>query len=191
MFQVSTINFRFHLFAEPEQYIPAMRKTYEIKEHANFTTGDKFCTVWAKIFASWMTDEVIDTELTRNLLLALVCVMFCTTLLITNLQICFWIFVCVLLCMVNVCGFMQKWGLTIDIVSCIALTLGIGLCVDYAAHIGYTFITIEGESRDQRALTTVTSIGTAVLHGGLSTLLALSSLNYSEAYTFQAFFKVR
>lgn len=133
---------------------------------------------------------MIDIELTRNLLLALACVMFCTIVLIANLQICFWIFVCVLLCMVNVCGFMQMWGLTIDIMSCICLTLGIGLCVDYAAHIGHTFITVQGESRHERALTTVSTIGTAVFHGGLSTLIALSSLFMSDAYTFQTFFKV-
>jgi len=31
---------------------------------------------------------------------------------------------------------MYFWGLTIDTVSCIDLVLAIGLCVDYAAHIG-------------------------------------------------------
>lgn len=31
---------------------------------------------------------------------------------------------------------MHFWGLTIDTVSCIDVVLGIGLCVDYAAHIG-------------------------------------------------------
>lgn len=116
--------------------------------------------------------------------------MFCTMVLIANLQICFWIFICVLLTMVNVCGWIQIWGLTIDLVSCIALTLGIGLCVDYAAHIGYMFVTVNGNTRQDRVLTTVTSIGLAVLHGGLSTLLALCMLSQSEAYTFQAFFKV-
>jgi hypothetical protein len=31
---------------------------------------------------------------------------------------------------------MHFWNLTIDTVSCIDLVLAIGLCVDYAAHIG-------------------------------------------------------
>ncbi|GLV43096.1 Patched-related [Carabus blaptoides fortunei] len=186
----SSIDFQFRGFKGPHEHLPAMHEVYSISDNANLTSGDRFVTVWGRIFGNWMTDEVIDKELTRNLGLALVCVMFCTMVLIANLQICFWIFICVLLTMVNVCGWIQIWGLTIDLVSCIALTLGIGLCVDYAAHIGYMFVTVNGNTRQDRVLTTVTSIGLAVLHGGLSTLLALCMLSQSEAYTFQAFFKI-
>lgn len=31
---------------------------------------------------------------------------------------------------------MYFWGLTINMVSCIDIVLAIGLCVDYASHIG-------------------------------------------------------
>lgn len=116
--------------------------------------------------------------------------MGCTVLLITDLQICFWIFICVLITMVNVCGFMQRWGLTIDLVSCIGLELAIGLCVDYATHIGHTFLTVQNGSRTERALETVSTIGSAVLYGGLSTLIGVCMLSQSDAYTFRAFFKV-
>ncbi len=33
-------------------------------------------------------------------------------------------------------GVMYSWGLTIEIVTSLNLILAIGLCVDYAAHIG-------------------------------------------------------
>lgn len=91
---------------------------------------------------------------------------------------------------INVCGFMQRWGLTIDLVSCVALQLAVGLCVDYAAHIGHTFLTIGTGDRTQRALETVLHIGAAVFYGGGSTLLALAMLSNSDAYTFKSFFKV-
>lgn len=126
----------------------------------------------------------------RNLLLALISVMLCTLALIVDIQMCFWIFLCVLLTMITVCGFMYIWGLTIDIVSCVALTLAIGLCVDYAAHIGYSFLSINLPTREERILKTMSNIGFAVLNGGVSTLIAMSMLSLSEAYTFQAFFKV-
>jgi Niemann-Pick C1 protein len=126
----------------------------------------------------------------RNLQLALLCVMACTALLIADIQICFWIFICVLLTMVNVCGFMQRWGLTIDLVSCIGLELAIGLCVDYATHIGHTFLTVEEGTRMDRSLKTVTSIGSAVVYGGLSTLIGVFMLSQSEAYIFQSFFRI-
>lgn len=89
---------------------------------------------------------------------------------------------------------MQLWGLTIDLVSCIGLQLAVGLCVDYAAHIGHTFLTIDAigdNSKTNRALGTMKHIGAAVLYGGGSTLLALTMLSGSEAYTFKAFFKVK
>lgn len=89
------------------------------------------------------------------------------------------------------CGFMQRWGLTIDLVSCIGLELAVGLCVDYAAHVGHTFLTVTNGDRNERTLETILHIGAAVLYGGGSTLLALAMLANSEAYTFNAFFKVR
>ncbi|XP_060517935.1 protein patched homolog 3-like isoform X2 [Cylas formicarius] len=188
--KMSTIDFRFKRFPEPEQQIKAMHRVRDIAENIEFTTGDRFATVWSKFFATWITDELIDIEVARNLELALICVMACTILLIADWQTCFWIFICVLITMVNVCGFMQKWGLTIDLVSCIGLELAIGLCVDYATHIGHTFLTMREGSRQERSLKTVSSIGLAVVCGGLSTFIGVFMMSQSEAYTFQTFFKI-
>lgn len=116
---------------------------------------------------------------------------------------------------INVCGMMEAWGLTIDLVSCIGLELAVGLCVDYgkenvctssltsdllisafyylnqiAAHVGHTFLVTGPGTKSERALETVTHIVPAVMYGGFSMLLAVSMLANSEAYTFQAFFKV-
>lgn len=85
---------------------------------------------------------------------------------------------------------MQRWGLTIDLVSCIGLELAAGLCVDYSAHVGHTFLVTGPGTKTERALDTIKHIGPAVLYGGGSTLLAVSMLANSEAYTFQAFFKI-
>lgn len=90
---------------------------------------------------------------------------------------------------IDVGGIMCFWGLTIDIVSCVGLVLAVGLCVDYAAHIGLTFMASKG-TRNERALNTVHQIGPAVMNGGISTLLALSVLADSKAHVFISFFKV-
>lgn len=170
--------------------MPAMHEVERIVDAMHIRSGDRVATVWGKVYGNWITDEVIDTEVLRNVLLALACVMACTLLLIAEPQTCWWIFVCVLLTLVNVCGFMQRWGLTVDLVSCIGLELAVGLCVDYAAHVGHTFLTVREGTREERVMETILSIGAAVLYGGGSTLLALAMLATSEAYTFQAFFKV-
>jgi len=85
---------------------------------------------------------------------------------------------------------MQVWGLTIDLVSCIGLQLAVGLCVDYAAHIGHTFLVCSDGDRNKRTLDAILHIGAAVLYGGGSTLLALLLLSQSDAYTFKSFFKI-
>lgn len=185
---VSSFNFKFRRFKARDDYVPAMHSLNNIVSETNVTATQKF--VWGKVFGNWITDEIIDEEVLRNISLALICVMFCTGILITNFQICFWIFVCVLLTLLNVSGFMYLWGLTIDLVSCIALQLAVGLCVDYAAHVGHTFLTINDKSRTKRAIETVSHIGAAVLYGGTSTVLGLAMLVGSEAYVFKAFFKI-
>ncbi|XP_037924003.1 NPC intracellular cholesterol transporter 1-like isoform X3 [Hermetia illucens] len=184
------IDFQFVQFDRRDIYVPAMHQIEEMIGMKNLTSGDGFSGVWARIFANWITDEVIDVEVIRNILLALLCVMICTFVVIIDIQTCFWIFVCVLLTLVNVCGFMQRWGLTVDLVFCIGLELAAGLCVDYAAHIGHTFLTYSDGDRNKRALDTVNHIAAAVLYGGGSTFLSFSMMAGSEAYTFQTFFKI-
>ena len=187
---VTTMDFKFRPFKEREEYLPAKYAVEDVLASSNISTGDHYRTLWAKIFGNWVTDEIIDTEIYRNISLALIGVMFCSVVLIVNLQICFWIFVCVLLTLVNVGGLMQVWGLTLDLVSCIALQLAVGLCVDYAAHIGHTFLTINKGDRNRRSLETVLHIGAAVFYGGGSTILSLSILSGSQAYTYRTFFKI-
>jgi AraC-like DNA-binding protein len=58
---MSTVDFHFNQFKGPEEYLPAMHKVQQIAESCNFTTGDKFSTAWSKVFASWITDEVLFT----------------------------------------------------------------------------------------------------------------------------------
>ena len=89
----------------------------------------------------------------------------------------------------DVGGLMHFWGLTIDTVSCIDVVLAIGLCVDYAAHVGHTFLTERG-SRRQRAADTLRDIGPAVFNGGFSTFIAFVFLATSTSHVFITFFKV-
>lgn len=57
---MSSIDFHFNQFSGPEEYLPAMHTIQDLAVKSNFTTGDKFITVWSKVFATWITDEVIS-----------------------------------------------------------------------------------------------------------------------------------
>ncbi|XP_074095417.1 patched domain-containing protein 3 isoform X1 [Cotesia typhae] len=192
---LSSISLTFKKFTGPDEWIPAMDSVKLAVKEMNFSN---YATVWSKIFAAWVTDKVIAREVTRNIMLALICVMGTTAVLIAEPQTCIWILLCVSLTLVDICGFMYYWGLSVDIVSCIGLELAVGLSVDYAAHVAHAFLNSKSlndaesdeNNRTERALIAVRHIGAAVLYGAGSTLLAQSLLAFSEAYVFRTFFKI-
>merc|ERR1740120_363969 len=77
------------------------------------------------------------------------------------------VFLAVGMTIVDILGCMQMWGLAIDSVSVIQLVISVGLCVDYAAHVGHNFMTQEG-SNAERVIHTLGDVGAAVLCGGIS-----------------------
>ena len=99
------------------------------------------------------------------------------------------VLICVVFTLVDVGGFMYFWGLTIDSIACLSVSIAIGFSVDYASHVGHAFMTLEGTA-DERARLTVVKIGPAVFNGGSSTLLAVTFLAFSESYAFITMFKV-
>merc|ERR1711937_107759 len=64
-----------------------------------------------------------------------------------------------------------------------------GLSVDYSIHIGFKYSTLQGSER-QRVIDTMTTMGPPVMHGALSTLIAVLILATAETYIFQVFFKM-
>ena len=99
-------------------------------------------------------------------------------------------FICVLMTLVDVAGFMHFWGMTINITTCITLVIAVGLCIDQAAHIAHTFLVTQEPDRNKRAIQTLTEIGPPVMSGGISTFLAFSIASTSESHVFLTFFKV-
>ena len=53
-------------------------------------------------------------------------------------------FVVCILFQVDLSGFLNFWGITIDTVVAVQLILAIGLAVDYSVHIGHTFMIFSG-----------------------------------------------
>ena len=174
------------LFHGPSEWIPAMNKVKQIVAEANFS--NRAFPVGTD-YASWETDEIIEVEFWRNMGISLLCVFLTTLVLIRNLPACILVFICVLLTLVNVGGFIHFWGLTIDTVSCINLVIAVGLCVDYSAHIVHNFLEQTGDG-NQRTVQTLRDIGPAVLNGGFSTFLAFVLTASSTSHVFITFFKV-
>ena len=143
----------------------------------------------AKEYSNWETDEVITRELIRNLSIALACVFLTTLILLADILGSVYVLLTVALSLVDLCGFMAAWDITIDVVSACNIIIAIGLCVDYSVHICHAFLTVSG-TRKERARAAIVDMGVAVLNGGFSTLLAFILLAGSDSHVFSVFFKI-
>ena len=145
--------------------------------------------VFVKEYSNWETDEVITRELIRNLGIGLACVFVTTLLLLADLLGSVYVLGTVALSLVDLCGFMAAWNITIDVVSACNIIIAIGLCVDYSVHICHAFLTVSG-TRKERAKVAIIDMGVAVLNGGFSTLLAFILLAGSDSHVFSVFFRI-
>ena len=143
----------------------------------------------SKAYSTYITTDIIILELTRNTLLALAMIFICTLILIAHFATSAIVLLTVTLTIVNVAGYANFWGLNIDTLFATFLTISIGLCVDYSAHIAHAFMVAKG-SRNERMKQTMISTAPAVLNGGISTFLAFVLLSMSKSIVFLTFFKV-
>ena len=82
--------------------------------HLVFFSISNLVVLYFRSYSLWETDDVIGTELYRNMGLALVCVFLTTLVLLANLSAALMVLLCVLLALLDIGGFMYFWGLTID-----------------------------------------------------------------------------
>jgi len=140
-------------------------------------------------FLSWETFKIIAEQMWFSLLQCLGAVLIITLGLIAHPLTSILVFLCVLMTIVDIIGFMQLWGLSIDSVLVIQLVIAVGLSVDYAAHVGHNFMMQEGASRIERTVKTMGDVGAAVLSGGISTFLGVMLLALSKSYVFRVMFQ--
>lgn len=92
------------------------------------------------------------------------------------------------------------WDLTLNNIIVVQLVIGLGLSVDYAAHIAHTYLIVQvpkgvgidsdADRRMYKARVAVSSMGSSVIHGGASTFMAVMVLSGAKSYIFVVFFKM-
>lgn len=83
--------------------------------------------------------KIIKRELFLNVGLAIAVVGLIVFLTIASPMTAFLITLNVALCIIEILGFMQAFGIVIDSVSVINIVLAVGLSVDYSAHVGHRY----------------------------------------------------
>lgn len=129
--------------------------------------------------------KIINTELYRNVGLAILAVGIIVLITVANIVTALLITVNVAFCIIEILGAMFALGLVIDSVSVINIVLAVGLSIDYSAHIGHCFMVKGGTNNDARATESLADIGASVLNGALSTFLAVAVLLFSKSYVFR------
>lgn len=83
---------------------------------------------------------------------------------------------------------MHFWKISIDNVVVIFTVIALGLSVDYAVHIAHAYLAASG-TPNERIVKSLTELGPAVIHGALSTFMAVLVLSLSISYVFTIFFR--
>ena len=149
--------------------------------------GSSYAYTFAFLFYEQF--RIIVTEAVTNLCLALGAVILITLVMIVNCTATALVALMIVLTDVDILGMMWYWGLSIDSVSVINLVLAIGLALDYSVHIAHAFTQKPGTDRQARVDAALEEMGTPVIHGCLSTFLAVLVLSISNSYVFRVFFR--
>mmetsp|Transcript_8078 Transcript_8078/g.29371 ORF Transcript_8078/g.29371 Transcript_8078/m.29371 type:complete len:963 (-) Transcript_8078:272-3160(-) len=201
--------------ADPQQGIAASKMAAELKS-VNKEVGDRVlpdavfavkaldgiratCDSWSDLpggkavpysyeFLSWETFKIIDVQMYGSTAQCLAAVLVITLATLGHPTAAGLVFICVLMTIIDILGFMQVWGLAIDSVTVIQLVIAVGLSVDYAAHVAHNFMTQVG-SKPERMIKTMGDVGSAVLCGGISTFLGVMLLVLSKSYVFRVLFQ--
>lgn len=90
---------------------------------------------------------------------------------------------------VGIFGYTALWGVNLDFVSMVTITMSIGFSVDFSAHIAYHFAKDHGVSTVDRVRDAVYVVGTPILQSAVSTLLGILMLVAVDNYVFRSFLK--
>jgi len=146
---------------------------------------------------------VFNKETILNITLALLAVFMVLMVITANLTITLFILFCVVLVDLFLFSLLAFWDVTLNSVTVVNIVIAIGLAVDYSAHIGHTYLTIDPPSVDEngtpltnyekrrfKARGALSSMGSSVFHGAFSTFLAIVVLAPTNSYVFKVFFKM-
>ncbi|XP_040571494.1 patched domain-containing protein 3 [Lepeophtheirus salmonis] len=172
-----------------QDQIQSMKKIYQIGEKIE---GERNGLIFphATQYSNLITLDIILSELTRNILLALMTVFIAALFLLADALTSIYVLLSILLSIIDVTGYMYFWGVSIDTASAVLLTVSLGLAVDYSAHIAHGYIHSSKSSRGEKVKDSLTKVGPAVLSGGISTFLAFILLANSSSIVFTTFFKI-
>ncbi|KAJ4461389.1 putative Niemann-Pick type protein 1B [Paratrimastix pyriformis] len=132
----------------------------------------------------------------QNIGLALAAVLLMTSVMLRNLRSSLIITMVIVMIVVDMLGLMAIWGVSLNAVSVVNMSMGIGISVEFCVHIAHSFTSSKRGSRDHRVAVALTDVGASVMNGITVTkfigvmVLAFSRSLIFVIYYFRIFFIV-
>merc|ERR1719499_813069 len=114
------------------------------------------------------------------------CIMCGSTMILftRNLAISFFVTGTILIVVTCLLGMLEIIGWQFGPLEAVTVPTVVGLCIDYALHVGHSYIHSLHPERQLRAFSVIKSIGTSVLAAGLTTIFAMLTLAFCEVQLF-------
>ena len=152
------------------------------------------------------TLHIVISQTVFNLVYAVVAAFFVTLFLIPHYLLSIVVMITVAQILMGVLGFMSLWQLPINTTTMLSALLTVGFSVDNAAHFCHAYVSApistsaldsksklqerQKKERADRVMYALNAVGLPILHGDVSTLLALLPLLMARSVAFITFFKV-
>lgn len=91
-----------------------------------------------------------DQETILTVTLALIAIFVVLILVTANLTVTMFVLICVALVDLFLLALLYFWDVTLNSVTIVNVTIAIGLAVDYSAHIGHAYLTINPPEVDEK-----------------------------------------
>ena len=99
---------------------------------------------YSQIYSTWENEAITADQLKQNIGLAMGCILLVSVVMLANIPLSMMIFFTVSLTLVDIIGFLHFLGISIDFIVITYIVISIGLCVDYAFHIGHAYLIQNG-----------------------------------------------
>ena len=161
-----------------------------IRESIDSSAPSLSPVAYAYPFLSYDGLRSLAKETARNILLATAAVFVVNLVLLADFVIA--VIVVSMVALTDFMLFANIWylGLSLNFVTSICIIFAVGLSVDYSSHIAHCFLSTAEGSRVTRATKVLTSVGSPIAAGALTTGFSIVFLGFASYYPFGVFFKM-
>uniref|UniRef100_A0A183BPS8 SSD domain-containing protein n=1 Tax=Globodera pallida TaxID=36090 RepID=A0A183BPS8_GLOPA len=124
---------------------------------------------------NFFSDQMLELKNTTlsSLGTAILAMIFICVLFIADFAIVFWVSFMLVSMDIGVCGYLSLWGSDLDPTTVVNILMSIGLCIDFATHVGYRTYRSRCRDPDERISDALGAIGWPVVQAGVSTFLGI------------------